>query len=634
MPITTIRPSVDSWTGQAKPNSNNGDAPRLRLQSTATGQGKRAYVYWGLPFLPGSGARVHWAVLRFWVANNWSGTHNLSARRITGPWQEGQITWNTAPSVSGENVAQTVVTNFGPGQYIEFDLTAMLRDVAAGAAWYGVRVESGRDENRAVWSSDAPKAKDRPEVLIVWSPPLEPVTLTAPTGGQAVGVENPTLTWQVNSPDDEFAQLASQVQINDSEDFSGAVLYDSGPRQNPLGEWSLEGEYTLQEGTRYWWRARVQGEDGEWTDWSDAQEFRHVRKGTLEILNPPAPGPGQDYGVVEDITPIYVWDYEPTDDEPELEQKQWSISVRAEVDWGDLTPRWETGWRTGSEQQFRQPSTFALIGRPVWPDGPLYRVTVRVRDGVDRAHTPGDPPWVEAERVFKVERSALISPPTSLTVTSDGPAVILEWEEESAADEFAITRDGEYVLWSILAEETRVEGNKHRLRLYAAIPGREHTWGVERVIHTEHPQGLWIISEHSEPVTAQHKLEAVATWLVDPDDETVVEIYEVEGRQSGFSRELHEVSEVHETRGGELVQITDAVGRWKGRVDGQLIKPADSQALIELRRRTKPLRLIAADTNALVVVRNVKHEQAPLPNNTVWDVGFEWFEVRPRGDQG
>lgn len=321
-------------------------------------------------------------------------------------------------------------------------------------------------------------------------------------------------------------------------------------------------------------------------------------------------------GAVEDTNPPIVWEL------TGATQEQYRVELERYLPDGYVPWRteWETGWVTSPDTSVQVPRRHHLRS------GRTYRARVSVRDDQDRAATPGDRPAYVAERVFTYQRAGGLAPVETLSATADGPKVTLEWTRTETPDEFALRLDGEEVIVEIDPEEVRVDATTYRLDVWLAQPGVQHTYEVEAVVHSETLS--WIVSEHSGGnATAQLATHPQAAWLVDTDDETLVTIYQSDGRSSSLEVALHEISEVHEVLSGDLVQITDAIGGVRGSVAGELHSAEHRANLEELRERDKTLRLIAGDLNIPVRIRSVTAPIANVPGNSVWDVSFEFFEV-------
>ena len=172
----------------------------------------------------------------------------------------------------------------------------------------------------------------------------------------------------------------------------------------------------------------------------------------------------------------------------------------------------------------------------------------------------------------------------------------------------------------------RVDASTYSYDLWLLRPGVEQEVEVEAVVEMGDEFALYRRHSQGNP-TETVTLQPEAAWLVDTDDETVVTIYQSDGRSSGFERQLVEVGEVFELPTGRVVQITDGVGLYRGRISGELHGREHQEAFLELRRRDKALRLIVGDMNIPARIRELRDPLANIPGNSVWDVEFEFFQV-------
>lgn len=606
---TELTVYADTFAAQDHPTLNYGTNDRLRLRSTASGKGKLTYLYPTMPFWPGQGARVFEAKLRLVAANNWNGEHTITARRITQQWAEGKLNWNNRPSVSNANAATVTVEDLTEGDAIEIDLTAIAADVAAGAAYYGIRLEVDSDVNGAVrvWSAEAAAQRKRPVVEVEWRNALEAPIPLAPIGGAAVSLEGPTLVWRNNWGDG--VQIASQVQVSTSEDFSSPA-YDSGEKTNSETQWSLEGEYSVPDSATRWWRVRTKDDTGQWSEWSDPQSFTRVSKGELVIVSP-VPAPGEEVAVVEETTPpiaaqlsgatLRLWAYE--------------LYI-----WWPPSGLWALGlpgsWRDDPVIRWTPPPGIIRSGY-------TYKVRFRALDDADRAATPGDPAEYVAEVAFRYERpSSVIAPVESLDVVTNGPRARLTWTRSQTPDEWCIRIDGREVIQAIDPEDVRVDATTWSMDVWVLRPGVPQQVEVEAVVRDDDQ----LIHSGGNP-TKEVRIRPEAAWLVDPTDGTAVKILQTDGRPDELDRRLHEASERHETLAGSVIQVTDGIGGYVGSVAGQVRTQAQLQTLLELRRRDTDLRLIAAEMNIPVRIHSVSEPPANLPGNQMWDVRFEFFQT-------
>lgn len=228
MPVNRSRAAYDTFIHEANANKNFGDWHLLTLAGDTN---DRRFTLLYFAGLPPQGATVSTATLRIWLrtgpTSDWSGTHTITAKRITRGWKESLITWNragTAQLTDGTtNPASAVVVNGTGGQMVEIDVSLMMADVAAGADYRGIRLEVDTTGTRRIHSSESATPSFRPQLEVVWNrAPLAPVDL-APSGGRSVSVSNPVLTWNFKDREgDEQAEFQVQIATTDTVDSGGA----------------------------------------------------------------------------------------------------------------------------------------------------------------------------------------------------------------------------------------------------------------------------------------------------------------------------------------------------------------------------------------------------------------------------
>lgn len=508
MPVNTPKASYDTYSDQSTPTANKADSRRLVLRADA-GSTRHGYVYFG--GMPPPGATVLSGELRLWLkGSGWAaGPHTITAKRCTSSWKESRLTYNRAPTVTSTNQATAAVTGGVDGQQVTLDVSAMLADVAAGQAWYGVRLEvstTGADRN--LHSSETPDPDLRPQLAVEWSrPPLPPADLS-PAGGRSVSTPAPVLTWTFKDREGD-AQQAYQVQIDTTStvDAGGALVtpeYDSGwvtstDEQHDLDATAYGG--VPEAATRYW-TARTRDVHGLVSDWADVVSFRRDFKGALTISTP------ADGGTVEETTPPVTTTL--------ASRAQDSISYRLEEDAGGgvWTERWELG-RHDAPAAAGVAHSFAVPAGTITKTGTDYRLTVRVWDAITREGTPGDPTYVEAVSTFTFVRSATPAPVTALGVAAENPGVLLTWTRTLTPDYFALMVDGERVLDRIDPATFAQGGGAYACVYYGADPREAHTFEVEAVVidlgklkhsqgnataaHTPEPTGIWLVDDHDPP---------------------------------------------------------------------------------------------------------------------------------------
>ena len=233
--------AIDAFVKEAVPAANFGDTPRLWVNGGGSTDARQAFLYHAKPFP--FGARILTAKLRLYLNGAWSGTNNLTLKRVTTPWAEGKITWNNKPTVTATNSAAATVTGGVDGQMVEFDIANMMTDVSSGSAFFGWRIELTQHADRIFNSSDAGTATLRPELEVTWTLAPDAPTDLFPAGGDIVSSALPVLSWVMNFPGGGSI-TSSQVQVSTSTDFS-APEYDSGKKPNDGPIWDLSAHNNL-----------------------------------------------------------------------------------------------------------------------------------------------------------------------------------------------------------------------------------------------------------------------------------------------------------------------------------------------------------------------------------------------------
>lgn len=219
MPTNTSRASYDTFITEQWPSRNWGGMHQLQM-SVGAGTQRFAFLYFS--GMPAHGSTVLSATLRVWLrGSNWAGgPHTLTVKRVTGSWKESKLTWSSSGSsqlATATNAASASVTAGVDGQEVDIDVSAILADIAAGQAWYGLRLEVSTTNtgHLDLYSSESTITAQRPQLTVNWSrPPGAPIDL-APQGGAAVSISKPVLKWVFKDPDGD-AQADYQVQIASS----------------------------------------------------------------------------------------------------------------------------------------------------------------------------------------------------------------------------------------------------------------------------------------------------------------------------------------------------------------------------------------------------------------------------------
>jgi hypothetical protein len=128
-PMLTFGPTADAYVEAATPNGNFGSATKLVIDNSPVEQGLLTFTVSGV----GTGT-VTSAKLRLYCVNG-SGMGG-AFYPVDAGWQEGTVTWNTAPAPGPTPVAS--LGTVAAGQWYEVDLTSVI----TGDGAYSFRVTS------------------------------------------------------------------------------------------------------------------------------------------------------------------------------------------------------------------------------------------------------------------------------------------------------------------------------------------------------------------------------------------------------------------------------------------------------------------------------------------------------------
>ena len=110
--MTIVKTAVDAWVDQAQPTVRHGAKTRLALNGPTGTNDRRAFIHFSRPFP--LGAVILSAKLRVFTAAAWTGSHTVTAKRVTAKWQEKLIAWNNQPAVTATNQASVAANSLAP----------------------------------------------------------------------------------------------------------------------------------------------------------------------------------------------------------------------------------------------------------------------------------------------------------------------------------------------------------------------------------------------------------------------------------------------------------------------------------------------------------------------------------------
>lgn len=561
-----------------------------------------SYLYFNLPFPVG--ANIASARLEITQSQPNTGNRSIDARRVDKAWQNNKVTHNNRPGVTGASSSTSIGS--GPrGRVISIDVTTLMQEVSDGAAWYGLRIYT--DGAATMHFFNQKSAEFGPRLFVEYSTAPNTPTGLSPSGGRAVSVGDPVLSWVFSAPD-ASPMVSFQVQGKlGSPDFF-TPDFDTGEVLSSIPQWQVA-PGTVSPGQAWFWRVRVKNDSGDWSEWSDPAEFTRTNKGVLSITSP-AGNPG----VVADPTPPVGWSFSGN-------QTRYRVIVTRIA---DSVVMWDSGEVSGADSSVIYPDTTRTNKvRPIEMDTE-YGLTVRVWDDVDRIGTSGDPAYVEDSTVFTYEPGPTAGPSDLVASSVPGdPRVTLSWTRSTTPDEWIIRRDGKQVA-RVLGPDLIDSGTSYEFVDLTAASG-DHTWTVAAIVNG-------VTSADNPSASASVSVEGV--WLFTLDGEHAL------GMAGGPPRlDAQEVSTVHLPLGAaNPVLITQAVFGRRGRFSGLATERLNGASLAKLRAtweavmdrekypRGTVMQLAWTDTSIPVFLFNAFREAGAEYTGSI-PVNFDFCEI-------
>ena len=555
MKTVTMRAGLDGYVRQDRPDDNFGSAARLTVDGTG-GSVRYAYIFFRKPF--GKNAHITNGKFRLRLKGAIAGgPHVFTLKRVEQSWKEGRLNYTNRPDVDATNSADVSVTGGVDGELLEFDIGDMLADVAAGAEWFGVRLEVNTAGVKKLHSAESDEPQFRPELLVSWTKgAAEPQDLV-PAGGRSISLAQPTLQWAAQSvARGEESQAEFEVEIasanateGDGEFVPANVLHGPGWIASTLSEYDLSTTaFTIDDAEEVFWHVRTKEENGRVSTWSKTAKFRRDTKGVVTITNPPAPAAN----VVEETTPPFTHTFADRDQEATAYTL---FQADGEGGWVKI---WDRDRRKTSDLSITPPNKL------IRSEGVEFKLWVDVYDDIDREDMKGDRAFVRAERIFTYERSGTPASIESLVVTpGPGPGVILEVERTAQPDFFAIKRNGEIVEDRIPSEDVIDVAPIYSIPYYGLKPRRSSEIEVEAVVLSG---GKYKHSDDNptEDVTPT----PIGIWLVAPEKGIEIFFADREEPRMGIGKSRDEL-EVMGSR--KTITLIDSVRGYEGTIRGILV---------------------------------------------------------------
>lgn len=589
---------VDAYVRQDYPDRNFSTPAVLRMRNSAASI--ISYLYRVPPDVP-RGALITNATLTFTLAYDAPAGEELRLYTCMSDYSMSKMTWDEGrPDVTNSRFEP--VGTGERGTRVTFDVTPEMQTFADGGDWWGWCLYTTSDEIIAVHSYEAEGF--RPELAVEWSDaPLPPEGLE-PSGGQAVSVPAPVVTWTSQDVSGDTSIQAVQVQVNGTDSW-GAPAWDSGAVASTESDLDLAaaGYAGAAEGVTLWWRVRTQDGAGLWSDWSDAAQWRYLSLPSLTITTP------TDGGTVERLSPRIEWTLG-------VAQSQYQVLVYREGNPSNIL--WQTGRVTSSASGVSVPAEALRRDR-------TFVAEVRAWDGQDRVATPGALARSVATVTFDLDRDGSQTAPTDLTVTPgpDQLSAVLSWERDPAPAGWVVLRDGDVIAeldhadvstgglgasWSDWTLRPQTEG-----QVYEVAPVVNGNIGASATIDAPalRVTGVWVLdAEAPEGRVCLHQ-EGLDNWA------------------------LREQSVEHEPlRSPSPVVITYSHGGVRGALAGRLLADHDGPGYHDYVNRWlairdqpgKTFRLVAADRNIPVILWGMTERPAPYGPHMASDVSAQFAQ--------
>lgn len=194
----TIYSMKDSYSWQSVPNANNGGSDNFEITSSLKDpKNMRGWVQFDVQKIP-TDAWVLSAILRLrlWhrtTNDSREGTGDSAGRvygayELTQPWEEMNITWSNQPNYTETHGATSTVPSIqggwdGPLVWMDWDLTAMVRDWRSGTPNYGVVVRDTQENSPIFYSTQffthnkVPNQTYYPRMIVTYVEPQAVVLL-------------------------------------------------------------------------------------------------------------------------------------------------------------------------------------------------------------------------------------------------------------------------------------------------------------------------------------------------------------------------------------------------------------------------------------------------------------------------
>lgn len=603
--MSVLTNASDTYVDEGVPAKPFGTVPKIRLSSGA--RTRFGLIYFARPV--NTGDNVLSGKLRLWSGDVFEGAVTVSLRRLASSFKVNKVNWNTKPATVGVKVATVQKTGAGAKTLWEFDVKDLLDDLAAGAEWFGLRIQSDTADVNWFYSAEGPE-EYRPQLDVVTSENPEIATELYPRNNVAVSVAKPTLRWRFTDRFGDKTMQALQVKIYATKADADAALnplFDSTKlaRTESLYDLDDAGVYAgLAVGETVWWTAQHWDGAGLPSPVSEPAQFHRTAKQAAAWTVPDPLNP-----VVNDPTPPFAWTFP--------DQKAFRFQILDPLN-PAAQPFWDSGELTSTDR-------FVTPDKGLPTPGKQYLARLYLWDSVVRANLPDDTPYVLLEILFTYEFSATVAAPSSIDAqvnpTVDAWVDVL-WSRATAPDEFIIYRNNVEIERGP-ATDYLIAGADYKFTDRLADPRRDHEYKVVAMVNG--------VASAAPPVDII-RIVPKTTVLSTLDGTRVVSIWDpARSGMRGEDSELHRLL-------GDAPPVLIVSSLRDGREDkiaGTLVDDfgvsIDTQRghLEWFRKHTgTELCLTSVDKSMRVVAYNINYDAVARHDGSLdFDINFDYFEV-------
>lgn len=672
--MSVLTNASDTYVDEGVPTKPFGTVPKIRLSSGA--RTRFGLIYFARPV--NAGENVLSGKLRLWSGDVFEGTVTVSLRRLAAGFKVNKVNWNTRPATVGVKVATVQKTGAGPKTLWEFNVKDLLDDLAAGAEWFGLRIESNTTDINWFYSAEGPE-EYRPQLDVVTSENPEIATELYPRNNVAVSVPRPTLRWRFTDRFGDKTMQSLQVKVYATKanaDAATSPLFDSTKLARTESIYDLDDALisrvvsvstTLNS-------TNVTGAAGAFSSLDASSDISGpgIPAGTTVTqfvsdtsltISAPATATATVNATISRVYSVAVgetvwWTAQHWDGaglpSPVSEPAQFHRTAKQAAAWttpttaspvvNDPTPPF--AWTFPDQKAFRFQILDPLnpAAQPFWDSGELtstdrfvtpdkglptpgkqYLARLYLWDSVVRANLPDDTPYVLLEILFTYEFSATVAAPSSIDAqvnpTVDAWVDVL-WSRTTAPDEFIIYRNNVGIERGP-ATDYLIAGANYKFTDRLADPRRDHEYKVVAMVNG--------VASAAPPVDVI-RIVPKTTVLSTLDGTRVVSIWDP--ARSGMRGED---SELHRLLGdAPPVLIVSALrdGR-EDKIAGTLVDDfgvsIDTQRghLEWFRKHTgTELCLTSVDKSMRVVAYNLNYDAVARHDGSLdYDINFDYFEV-------